>query len=99
MSFLRWCGQQFGLERMGPAKAPRVFGPTAPYCASPPKVLPLRMFPNSQKHTPPTFALEKDVDKILAPFVGFRQPEPQFMSQTALQGLNGARIGRDRPSR
>ena len=48
--------QQFGLDRIGPAKAPMVPGPTAPYCASPPKVLPLRMLPNSQKHTPPTLA-------------------------------------------
>ena len=48
--------QQFGLRRIGPAKAPRVPGPTVPYCASPPKVLPLRMLPNSQKHTPPTLA-------------------------------------------
>ena len=48
--------QQFGLDRTGPAKAPMVPGPTAPYCASPPKVLPLRMLPNSQKHAPPTLA-------------------------------------------
>ena len=48
--------QQLGLERIGPANAPRVSGPTAPYCASPPKALPLRMLPNSHTHTPPTLA-------------------------------------------
>jgi uncharacterized protein (TIGR02246 family) len=48
--------QQFGLRRIGPAKAPMVPGPTEPYCASPPKVLPLRMLPNSQTHAPPTLA-------------------------------------------
>ena len=42
--------QQFGLRRIGPAKAPRVPGPTEPYWASPPKVLPLRMLPYSQTH-------------------------------------------------
>jgi hypothetical protein len=49
-------GQQLGLGRMGPAKAPRVPAPTEPYSASPPKVLPLRMLPNSQTHAPPTRA-------------------------------------------
>jgi len=48
--------QQFGFGRIGPANAPMVSGPTEPYWASPPNVLPLRMLPNSQTHAPETFA-------------------------------------------
>ncbi len=52
-------GQQDGLRRMGPANAPMVFGPTLPYCLSPPKELPFGMLPNSHTHLPPTFAWVK----------------------------------------
>jgi hypothetical protein len=48
--------QQPGLGRMGPANAPIVPGPTNPYWASRPKVLPLCMLPNSQTHWPATLA-------------------------------------------
>ena len=48
--------QQFGLGRTGPANAPIVPGPTEPYWASCPNVLPLRMLPNSQTQLPPTTA-------------------------------------------
>ena len=42
--------QQSGLRMMGPVNAPSVPGPTEPYWASPPNVLPLRMLPNSHTH-------------------------------------------------
>ena len=48
--------QQRGFGRIGPAKAPRVPGPTEPYCASCPKVFPFCMLPNSHTHVPATFA-------------------------------------------
>jgi hypothetical protein len=48
--------QQAGFGRIGPANAPRVVGPTLPYCLSRPNVAPLRMLPNSHTHEWPTLA-------------------------------------------
>src|SRR6476660_4940763 len=79
--------QQFGLRRIGPAKAPRVPGPTAPYWASPPKVLPLRMLPNSHRHRPPTLAWVKYGKKCPGPCGGSTHPAPELRSQFVLSSL------------